>query len=154
MRRLAEELGPWIERHRRARRIRLFLRPPAGRWAEDVQLLLDTFPAARFVARASGEALAEATDVRSRRIEVGPIGQGAVAWVLGVLSANLEGPAPTLIIAFADRMREARGLSMLLPLSDTLVVPSMNHLALALRLLAGAGGPRGAAKDPGGSAAS
>jgi len=145
VRSLAEDLGPWIERHRRARRIRLFMRPPAGRWAEDVQLLLDTFPAARFAVRASRDALAEVMDVRSPRIEVGPIGKGAAAWVLAMLNANLEGPAPTLMIAFADRMREARRLSMLLPLSDTLVVPSMNHLALALRLLAGDG--RGVASE-------
>lgn len=151
VRRLAEELGPWIERHRSARRIRLFLRPPAGRWAEDLGLLLETFPAARFVARVSGDALAEATEVRSPRTEVRPIGRGAAAWALSVLGANLEGPAPTLMIAFQDRMREARRLSRLLPLSDTLVVPSMNHLALALHLLAGAGGPRAAAQDPGGS---
>ncbi len=142
VRRLATELGPWIERHRHARCIRLFIRPPAGRWAEDMRCLLETFPVARFSVRAAREALAEATDVRSPRIEVGSIGRGPAAWALGVLSANLEGPAPTLILAFADRMREARRLSMLLPLSDTLVVPSMNHLVLALRLLAGAGGPR------------
>ena len=143
VRQLAMDLGPWIQRHRRARRIRLFLRPPAGRWAEDVRLLQDTFPEARFVVRASREALAEATEVRSPRVEVRPIGRGAAAWVAGMLSADLEGPAPTLIFAFADRMREARRLSALLPGSDTLVVPGMNHLVLAMRLLAGGGGPRG-----------
>jgi LmbE family N-acetylglucosaminyl deacetylase len=152
VRRLTEELGPWIRRHRRARRIRLFLRPPAGRWVEDMQWLLDTFPAAHFAVRASGEALAEATDARSPRIEVRPIGKGAAAWTLGVLSASLEGPVPTLVIAFADRMREARRLGMLLPLSDTLVAPSMNHLVLALRLLADAAGPGGASEGSPGSA--
>ncbi len=152
VRQLAQELGPWIERHRRARRIRVFIRPPAGRWVEDMQLLLDAFPAARFAVRASRAALAEATEVRSPRIEVSPIGQGAAAWVLGVSGANLRGPAPTLMIAFADRMREGRRLSMLLPLSDTLVVPSMNHLALALRLLADVDDPRRASEDPKGSA--
>lgn len=154
VRRLAEQLGPWIERHRNARRIRLFVRPPAGRWAEDMQRLLDLFPAARFAVRASQDALAEAGDFPSPRIELRPIGRGAAAWALGVSSANLEGPAPTLIFAFADRMREARRLSLLLPLSDTLIVPSMNHVALALRLLTGTGGPRGgseAAKGSGGA---
>ena len=141
VRRLAEALGPWIERHRRARRIRVFLRPPAGRWGEDMQLLLDALPAATFSVRASRDALAEATDVRHPRIEVGPIGRGGAAWALAMLGADLEGPAPTLLVAFQDRMSEGRRLSRLLPFSDTLVVPSMNHLALALRLLAGAGEP-------------
>jgi len=154
VRRLAQELGPWIERHRHARRIRVFIRPPAGRWVEDMQLLLDAFPAARFAVRASKAALAEATEVRSPRIEVSPIDQGVAAWVLGVLGANLQGPAPTLMITFADRTREGRRLSRLLPLSDTLVVPSMNHLALALRLLAGVDGPRRTAGDSKGSAGS
>lgn len=151
VRQLAEALEPWIERHRRARRIRLFMRPPAGRWAEDAQLLLETFPEARFTVRASRDALAEVMDFSSPRIEVASIGQGAAAWVLGMLRANLEGQAPTLMIAFADRMREARALSRLLPLSDTLIVPSLNHLALALRLLTG-GSPRGARERSGGSA--
>jgi LmbE family N-acetylglucosaminyl deacetylase len=140
VRRLAEQLGPWIERHRLARRVRLFLRPPAGRWAEDMQLLLEALPAATFAVRASAEALAEATEARIPRVEVRSIGRGAAAWALAMLRADLEGPAPTLMVAFQDRMREARRLGRLLPLSDTLVVPSMNHLALALRLLAGVEG--------------
>jgi LmbE family N-acetylglucosaminyl deacetylase len=145
VRRLAKELGPWLERHRRARRIRLLMRPPAGRWAEDAQLLLDAFPLARLSVRASSDALAEMKDVHSPRIEVGLIGQGAAGWALGVLRANLEGPAPTLVIAYPERMREARALSRLLLLSDPLLVPSMNHLALALRLLAGSSGTPAAA---------
>jgi LmbE family N-acetylglucosaminyl deacetylase len=154
VRRLAEELGPWIERHRHARRIRMFIRPPAGRWVEDMQMLLDACPAARFVVRASRSVLAEATEVRSPRIEISPIDQGVAAWVLGVLRANLQGPAPTLMITFADRTRDGHRLSRLLPLSDTLVVPSMNHLALALRLLAGTDGGRRASEDSSGPAGS
>lgn len=154
VRQLAEALGPWIERNRRARRIRLFMRPPAGRWAADAQLLLDTFSEARFTVRASADALAEVMDFSSPRIEVASIGQGAVAWGLAMLRTDLEGPAPTLIFALADRMSEARHLSRLLPLSDTLVVPSMNQLVLALRLLARGGAPGRAPERTGGPAGS
>jgi LmbE family N-acetylglucosaminyl deacetylase len=152
VRRLAQELGPWIERHRRARRVRLFIRPPAGRWAEDVQLLLDAFPAARFTVWASSDALAEAADARLPRVEVRPVGKGAVAWALCMLAAQLQGPAPTLMIAFPDRLREARSLGRLLPWSDTLVLSSTNQLALALRLLAGAAGSGRAPENSTGTA--
>jgi LmbE family N-acetylglucosaminyl deacetylase len=137
---LARELGPWLARHRRARRVRVFLRPPAGRWAEDVQLLLEALPEARLDVRVAGDALAEVLEFRSPRVRVGPIGRGALAWALAVLRANLGGPAPTLVVAYPDRMRKVRLLGRLLPLSDLLAVPSMNHLALAMRSLADAGG--------------
>lgn len=142
VRELARELGPWLARHRRARRVRVFLRPPAGRWAEDVQWLLDALPRARLDLHVAGDALAEVLEFHSPRVRVRPIGRGAVAWVLAVLRANLSGPAPTLVVTYPDRMREVRLLGRLVPLSDLLAVPSMNCLALAMRSLADAGGAR------------
>jgi hypothetical protein len=55
---------------------------------------------------------------------------------MAALRAGLGGPAPTLVFPYAHRMREGHGLRALMPLSDTLVVPDMNHLALAMRTLA------------------
>jgi LmbE family N-acetylglucosaminyl deacetylase len=133
VRRLARRLGPWVDRHRTARRLHLFLRIASGRWAEDVQLLLDAFPAARLTVWASERARAEVLETPSPRVEVRPIGQGAAAWAMSLLGAGLRGPVPTLLIASPDREREAARLSALLPWCDPLVVPSMNHLALALR---------------------
>jgi LmbE family N-acetylglucosaminyl deacetylase len=140
VRRLAATLEPWIRRHRRARRIRLLVRPPAGRWAEDMQLLLDLLPDARFEAWVSPEALAEAAESALPRIRVRPIGKGAAAWALAAAGATLRGPAPTLLVSSPDRVRAAGLLRALLPLSDTVLVPSMEHLALALRLRAGTDG--------------
>jgi LmbE family N-acetylglucosaminyl deacetylase len=139
---LAGALGPWLARHRDARRVRIFLRPPAGRWADDARALLAALPGARLEVRAAGEALPEIEELRSPRVTVGPIADGARAWALAMLRADLRGPAPTLIVTFADRVREGSLLARLLPLSDTLVVPGMNHLALALRWLERGGVPR------------
>jgi LmbE family N-acetylglucosaminyl deacetylase len=135
VRALADALGPWLTRNRRARRVRVFLRPPAGRWAEDAAALLEALPEARLIVRAAQEALVELEDFHSPRVEVASIGRGAAAWGLAMLRATLAGPAPTLLVTFPALVRQGRQLARLLPGSDTLVVPSMNHLALALRLL-------------------
>ena len=135
-RRLAARLGPWLDRHRRARRIRIFLRSPAGRWAEDLRLLLDLFPRARFEVLVSAEARAEVEESGSPRVTVRPIGRGAAAWVLGTALATLRGPAPTLLVSSPDRMREARLLRVLLPLGDTVLASGMGQLVLAFHALA------------------
>ena len=106
-----------------------------------MQPLRDPLPAPTFPACVSAGARAEVLDSPSPRVEVRRIGHGAAAWALTLLGAGLRGPVPTLLIASPDRMGEARRLGKLLPLCDCLVVPSMNHLALALRSLGGEGAP-------------
>jgi LmbE family N-acetylglucosaminyl deacetylase len=139
VRRLAPRLRRWAERNRAARRVHLFLRIASGRWAEDSVVLLEAFPAARLSVWVSERARAEALETPSPRIEVRPVGRGAAAWALALLASGLRGPVPTLLVASPDRVREMRGLSALLPLCDRVVVPGMNHLALALRPPAVAG---------------
>ena len=135
VRRTARALAPWLARHRRAERVRLVLRVPAGRWGEDVELLLEALPGAHLEAHVATPALAEVQDHPSPRVTVRAIEDGGKGLARRALRLALSRPAPTLLILGKDRARHARALAALWPLSDTLVVPTMSHLALALRLV-------------------
>lgn len=139
--RAASRLGPWVRRHGRADRIRLLLLVPAGRWAEDLDELLRAFPEARFEAYVAPAAAAEVAALDSPRVEVHHVGAGARAWARLALRLALKRPRPTLFLAGNRRLRAARGLAALWPGSDPVVLPSMNHLMLALRQLAAAAEP-------------
>ena len=141
VRRTAQALGPWLARHRRARRVRLVLRVPAGRWAEDVALLLAELPEARLEAHVATPALAEVEDHPSPRVAVRPIEGGGAGLARRALALAFGAPAPTLLVLGKDRARHARALAALWPLADTLIVPTMNHLALALRHVRETEGP-------------
>ena len=130
----AKALGPWITRNRRARRVRVVLRVPAGRWAEDIELLLETLPDAHVELHASTVALAEVEAHRSPRVSIDPIEGGGAGLAKRAMRLALDRPAPTLLLLGTDRTRHARAFAALWRWSDTLIVPTMNHFALALRL--------------------
>jgi LmbE family N-acetylglucosaminyl deacetylase len=134
VRQTATGLAPWLARNRRARRVRLVLRVPAGRWAEDLELLLRALPEARIEAHVATAALAEAEAHPSPRVSVREIAGGGAGLARRALELALSPPAPTLLLLGIDRARHARALSSIWPLSDTLIAPTMNHLAIALRL--------------------
>jgi LmbE family N-acetylglucosaminyl deacetylase len=135
IRHAAKRLAPWVERHRNSERIRLLLLVPAGRWAEDMEFLLETFPKARFDAYVA--IVAETDEFDSSRIHVTHIGSGPRAWMLLSIRLMMMRPAPTLFMAGEKRLRAARRLSRLWLMSDSIVVPTMDHLTSALRQLGG-----------------
>jgi LmbE family N-acetylglucosaminyl deacetylase len=141
VRRLAQRLAPWLQKHRHTPRLRILLRVAAGRWREDIDLLLRAFPKARVEAHAAPFSLAEVLDHPCDRVTVRPVAQGAVAWARRAAGLALRRPAPTLFIAGHDREREARLLARFFPLSDTLVSPTMNLIAQAFALLPSPAGP-------------
>jgi len=134
--RTAKQLTPWLKRHRKAKRIRLLLLVPAGRWAEDVKYLLDTFPEAQIEAYVAPAAMAEVAAFASPRCRILPCDAGPRAWAILALRLMFMRPAPTLFIAGEKRLREARVLSALWFRSDAIVLPAMDHLVSALRQLA------------------
>jgi len=136
-----EQLAPWALHHRDAKRIRLLLLVPAGRWAEDMQYLLQVFPEARIDAYITSAAAAEVAEFVSPRICVRNVAAGTKAWVFLAIRLILMRPTPTLFLAGEKRLREARFLSALWPMSDPVVLPTMDHLVSALRRLAFANQP-------------
>jgi LmbE family N-acetylglucosaminyl deacetylase len=131
VRRAADLLSPWVRRHRNAERIRLLLLVPAGRWAEDMQYLLRVFPRAHFDIYAA--VLAETEQFQSPRIRVSHVGSGLKAWGRFAFRLMLMKPLPTLFLAGQKRLREAQMLSRLWPMSDPIVIPTMDHLVAALQ---------------------
>jgi LmbE family N-acetylglucosaminyl deacetylase len=136
VRRAMEQLASWALNHRDAKRIRLLLLVPAGRWAEDMEYLLQFFPKARFDAYIASAAAAEVAEFVSPRICVRHVAAGTKAWVFLAIRLILMRPAATLFLAGERRLREARFLSAFWPLSDPVVLPTMDDLVSALRRLA------------------
>jgi hypothetical protein len=133
--RARERLRPWVRRHRKAPRIRLLLSRPVGGWAEDADFLLQAFPEASFDVYASAEAAAEVSDSDCQRVRLHPVGAGSINWLCLGLRLLASAPVPTLFVAGKKRFRQAGSLSSLWLGSDTAVVPTMEHLMIALREL-------------------
>jgi LmbE family N-acetylglucosaminyl deacetylase len=126
-----EKLSGWLRRNRNKSRIRLLLLVPAGRWAEDMQYLLRTFPMAHFDVHVA--IVSETTQFGSPRIRVSQVGSGPKAWGTFAMRLMLMKPMPTLFLAGEKRLRAAQVLSRLWPMSDPLVIPTMDQLISALR---------------------
>jgi LmbE family N-acetylglucosaminyl deacetylase len=141
-RRARERLRPWVQRHRNAPRIRLLLFSPAGGWAEDADFLLRAFPEASFDVYASPGAAAEVSDSDCPRVRLHSVGGGSVNGVRLGLRLLASVPVPTLFIANEKRFRQAGWLSSLWLGSDTAIVPTMDHLMIALRELISSPGAR------------
>jgi hypothetical protein len=134
----ALKLSRWVRLHIGAKRIRVLVVMPAGRWAEDFQFLMETFPHACFDVYVPPAAAAEATKFDSPRIRVLHVDAGGKAWSLLAMRLALSRPAPTVFIAGSVRLREANLLAKLWPMSDSVVTPTMDHFVLALRQAVGA----------------
>ncbi len=116
----------WLARNGSARQIRVMLLVPTGRWASDLEFLLEKFPVAQFELFVSPAAMAEVMDAPDARVRVYEVGAGFKAW--GLLSARLvlKRPVPTLFYAGERRLRAAKWLTRLWLFSDTQTVGSMN----------------------------
>jgi LmbE family N-acetylglucosaminyl deacetylase len=132
-RRAAAQLSTWILRHRQADRMRILLLPAAGRWREDMEFLFDVFPAAQFEVYASVAAVAEVEGFASHRIGVNPVGATRMSWARLLLSMPLMRPMPTLFLAGDRRFRLSQRVAAFWPMSDTVVLPTMDLLVLLLR---------------------
>jgi LmbE family N-acetylglucosaminyl deacetylase len=130
---IATKLSRWLQRHRDVKCIRLLLLMPSGRWATDIQVLMEVFPQTRFDVYVSPAATAEVDSFHSSRLRVHHIGAGGKAWSLLAMRLALSRPTPTAFIAGTARLREANLLVKLWPMSDSVVVSTMDHFVLALR---------------------
>lgn len=137
----SRRITDWFNRHRHAKRIRMLLLLPSGRWALDAVMLLRSFPCARLDVYVTTVGAAEVSEVESPRIHVYPVDTGAKAWGRLALRLALTRPAPTVFIAGKKRLGAARALATLWPRSDAIVLASLDHF------LAGAGTSAGASRD-------
>jgi LmbE family N-acetylglucosaminyl deacetylase len=133
--RAAPRLAAWVGRHRQAPRMRILLVYPAGRWKDDMEFLFNVFPAARFDVYTSVAAAAEIDGFASPRIGVHPVRSNWWSWTRLAVSMPMMRPMPTLVLAGERRLRESRLVATFWPMSDTVVLPTMDFLVRSLRRL-------------------
>jgi LmbE family N-acetylglucosaminyl deacetylase len=129
---LTPKIAPWISRNKSASLVRLFVNVPFGRWADDMRLLQDVFPRARFRVFVARRRMAETETLSSPRIQIVPVDDGR--WYAAARRLLLSWPSPLVIVAGPGQERYARWLSAGCVASDSIIAPSLNVFTLALRL--------------------
>lgn len=123
----------WARRNRDSRKVRVLLLAPTGQWRADLALMCEVFPRAQFEVHVAAAAIAEVTDAASDRVNIRKVEAGSLAWGLLSLQLLATGPMPTLFHAGTRRLREAKWLSKLWVMSDTMVVAMMDPLVRGLK---------------------
>jgi LmbE family N-acetylglucosaminyl deacetylase len=132
---MAPRVAPWIRRHKSASVLRLVVLTPFGRWAQDMGLLMDLFPQARFEVFMPRPRIVETETLSSPRVQIMPVDSGQ--WYKAAGRLFLSWPTP-LVIVSAGKERHARWLSAGCVASDSIIAPSLNIFTLALRLASAA----------------
>jgi LmbE family N-acetylglucosaminyl deacetylase len=133
---VARDVAPWLRRNRSAPAIGLLLAVPMGRWAEDIQFLLDCFPGAHFEVHMPAKFAGQAEMLTSPRVSV-RLGGNRWGWVFGdALTTIIGRRLPLVIISGRQREKHGRWLARLGLLSDPVVAPTMNDFILALQYAA------------------
>ena len=131
-RRRIEVAESWLSRNFGAERVRVLLLIPTGRWSNDLNLLCEALPHARFEVFAAPAAMAEVSEVISSRVQIRRVSAGSRAWAMLALKLAAARRQPTIFHAGEKRLHEASWLSRLWVGSDTLVLESMNSLVSGL----------------------
>jgi LmbE family N-acetylglucosaminyl deacetylase len=139
--RVARDLAPWLRRNRSAPVIGLLLTVPVGRWKEDIQFLLDYFPASHFEAHMQAKFAGEAEMFTPERVSI-QVGGNRWRWVIGdALKSVVTRRLPLVIISGRKMEKYGRWLARLGLLSDPVVAPTMSDFILALQNAANPGKP-------------
>ena len=134
--RVAQDVAPWLRRNRSAARIGIMLAVPVGRWAEDMQVLLDRFPEAHFEVHMQSKFAGEAEMFTSPRISVRSGGNGRRWMLADALPTAVGRRLPLIIISGRQTEKHGRWLARLGLLSDPVVAPTMSDFVLALQYAA------------------
>ncbi len=134
--RVARDVAPWLRRNRNARRIGILLAAPMGRWADDLQYLLDYFPNARFEVHMQAKFAGHAEMFTSPRVEV-RLGGDRWRWMLGDALVTIFGRRlPLVFITGREREKHGRRLARFGLISDTVVAATMSDFVQALQYVA------------------
>jgi hypothetical protein len=134
--RVARDAAPWVSRNRNARRIGILLAAPMGRWADDLQYLLDYFPNAQFEVHMQAKFAGHAEMFASPRVEV-RLGGDRWRWMIGdALMTILGRRLPLVFVAGRGREEHGRWLARFGLISDTVVAATMSDFVQALQYVA------------------
>ncbi len=134
--RVARDLAPWLRRHRSAPVVDFLLAVPTGRWAEDLQFLLDLFPRAHLEVYIRAKFAGETELFVSPRVSVRLLHNGR-GWIFDALKIVLGRRRPLVILPGRQREKLGRWLARLSLFSVPLVAPTMSDLVQALQSAVG-----------------
>jgi len=134
---VALELEKWLRRNCSVKLIKILLAEGVGRWAEDMQLLLDVFHNTNFEVHVPCDCLVETETLASDRITVCSVKNRWKWWFADAVRTIVTQPGPLVLVSgkHQEQKRYAGILSMLSVGSDSIVAPTMNQFVLALRLV-------------------
>lgn len=130
---LRTQLTPWMQRHRLAKHIRILSLVGFGCWADDMKVLLDTFPEASFDVYLSDASAEEARRFTSVRIKVHIVEGRGSAWFGLLARLALSWPYPTIAMTGAARVRLMPIIRAACLLCDPLPAVTVNLLVQAIR---------------------
>jgi LmbE family N-acetylglucosaminyl deacetylase len=134
--RVARDVAPWLRRNRNARKIGILLAAPMGRWADDLQYLLDCFPNTQFEVHMQTKFAGHAEMFASPRVEV-RLGGNRWRWILGdALMTILGRRLPLVIVTGREREKHGRWLARFGLISDPVVAATMSDFVQALQYAA------------------
>jgi len=134
--RVARDVAPWLRRNRNAQKIGILLAVPMGRWADDLQYLLDCFPNAQFEVHMQATFAWHAEMFASPRVEV-RVGGNRWRWILGdALMTILGRRLPLVFITGRQREKHGRWLARFGLISDPVAAATMSDFVQALQYVA------------------
>lgn len=126
------EARSFCKKARAEKRVAIFAISASGRWADDLSVLSDVFPAAKFVVYAAPKVSAEFQAFPDASVDLQCLDGRWGSWLKAAWQEVSTGHR--LIIA-GDAVPKARGLAMLWPTGHKLVVAEMDGVIQALRLV-------------------
>ena len=123
----------WTRTPHRTKRIRLLLLMPAGRYREDMELLLRVFPNASIDVYVTHASAPEAEAFLSPRIHLHHVSRGARAWTMLAVKLAFQRPGLTLFLA-GTKTAQGTWLAKLWPMAPTIVIPSLDHFMRGFRV--------------------
>ena len=134
--RVARDVAPWLRRNRNAGKIGILLAAPMGRWADDLQYLLDYFPKTQFEVHMQTKFAGHAEMFASPRVVV-RLGGDRWRWMLGdALMTILGRRLPLVLVTGREREKHGRWLARFGLVSDTVVAATMSDFVQALQYVA------------------
>lgn len=128
---LSKKVQRW-KTHQPESPIYVLLLTPTGRWQEDAKILLKSFPKAKIFVYHKATAIAELQTITSPNIELHPVKNGSSSWFKQALKLIPKNPKKILFITGTKRRRMAQILSLLWPLSDSIILESIDPFIQAL----------------------
>lgn len=128
---LKKGFNSWISQNQPSR-IRLLLLMEPGRWQDDAGELKKHFPNTKFEIFAAIGSAGEMSKLESAEFMIKYVARGPRPWLGLALKLALSRPLPTIFISGTNRVKEANWISWLWPMSETIVLPTLDHFMILL----------------------